>query len=266
LRTLSFGRGFFSAEVAEFSLGLEGSGYGSGLAVAADTTLAGYHAQRLTGRDGRVSGQALTLGTSLGYRYFRSSANHYASIEQAAALPEPKLGYHHVNRREQYAALDLPGLIVDFYELWGSGGLELWGRAQPSFGGLMASAFYDFAAQNLEQTSKHILHSQGYFYGWGPSSALDARLWLGPLRARARLLYAAYWSQQGFDRKPEQLTNDEPAWGDVLFYSGSLGVAPGNGPASVGLEWGVRRFRSEVGGLERTVRSQQLGVTGTWSF
>lgn len=263
----SFGRPFHAAQFSQLELGIEGSSHGSGIALGADTTLAGYHAQQLSGSRLDVSGQAITLGTSVGYRYFRSSANRYESVEEAVALPEPKLSYHVPNRREQYAALDLPGVAADYYYLWGaSGGLELSGRVQPSFGGLMASAFYDFSAANLEQTSKHILHGQGYFYGWGPSSALDARLWLGPLRGRFRLLYATYWSQEGMDRHAEQLTVDEPAWGDVLFYSGSIGVAPGNGQASVGIEWGVRRFRSEVGRFERIARSEHTGVTGTWTF
>lgn len=262
----SFGRPFFAAEMADFSIGLEGSGYGSGLSLSADTTLVGYHEQRLTGHSGSLRGHALTLGSSLGYRYFRSSANRYRSVEQAAALPEPKVKYHEANRREQYAALDLPGLIADGYWLWGSGGVELTARVQPSFAGLMASAFYDFSAANPQQIGKHILHSQGYFYGWGPSAALDARLALGPLRGRFRLLYGAYHSQQGLDRHPEEVTNDEPAWGDVLFYSGSLGVAPGNGAVSMGFEGGVRRFRSRVGSFERTARSEQAGVTATWTF
>jgi hypothetical protein len=264
-KPLAFGRAFWTAEVSTLTLETEASRYGSGLRVAADTILVGYHAQRLARAGAGLRGESLTLGTSLGYEYQRSSANRYASVESAVAQPEPKLNYHAPNRREQYGALQLPGLAADFRWLAASAAFEASARLQPSFAGLGAASFYDWAAANLDQRSKHILHRQGYFYGWGGVANLGAKLSLGPLRAGFELMYGAYRSQDGLDRHLEQLTVDVPATGDVLRYTGSLGIAPAPN-ANVAFEVGVRRFRSNVGGFELTTRAVQRGVSVKWVF
>jgi hypothetical protein len=64
----------------------------------------------------------------------------------------------------------------------------------------------------------------------------------------------------------EQLTVDVPAQGDVLSYRTSLGVEPGGRGVSLGLDWGVRRFHSQVGGFERTARSVERGISARWAF
>jgi hypothetical protein len=136
---------------------------------------------------------------------------------------------------------------------------------QPSFAGLGAASFYEWAASNLAERSKHILHRQGYFYGWGGVANVGAKLSLGPLRAGFELMYGVYRSQDGLDRHPEQLTVDVPAQGDVLRYTGALGIAP-TPNASVAFEMGVRRFRSNVGGFELTARAVQRGINASWVF
>ena len=78
-------------------------------------------------------------------------------------------------------------------------------------------------------------------------------------------MYGAYRSQDGMDRHAEQLTFDVPASGDVLRYSGSLGISPAPGLA-VSFDVGVRRFRSNVGGFELTARSVQRGLSAEWVF
>jgi len=261
----TFGRAFWAAQVSSFALEVEASRQGWGQRIAADTILAGYHAQRFTRAGQGLRGASLTFGTSLGYEYFRSSANRYASVERAVARPEPSLSYHAPNRREQYGALQLPGLAADFRWLGSSAGLEGSARLQPSFAGLGAPAFYDWAAANLDQRSKHILHRQGYFYGWGGVVNLAAKASLGPARAGFELMYGAYRSQDGLDRHPEQLTVDVPATGNVLRYVGSLGVAPAPN-VTVAFEMGVRRFRSNVGGFESTARAVQRGISARWVF
>jgi hypothetical protein len=261
----AFGRAFWTAEISSLTLESEASRHGSGLRVTADTILAGYHAQRFTRAGLELRGESVTLGTSLGYEYQRSSANRYASVESAVTMPAPKLGYHAPNRREQYGALQLPGFAADFRWLGASAAFEASARLQPSFAGLGAAAFYDWAGAHLDERSKHILHRQGYFYGWGGVANLAAKLSLGPLRAEFELLYGAYRSQDGLDRHAEQLTVDVPATGDVLRYTGSLGVAPAP-PVSVAFEMGVRRFRSNVGGFELTARAVQRGIIARWVF
>jgi hypothetical protein len=261
----AFGRAFWGAEVSTFALETETSRYGWGLRVAADTIVAGYHAQRFARAKLGLRGASLTLGTSLGYEYQRSSANRYASVESAVARPAPQLSYHAPNRREQYGAFQLPGLAADFRWLGASAAFEGAARLQPSFAGLGAPAFYQWAASNLDERSKHILHRQGYFYGWGGAANFAAKVSLGPVRAGFELMYGAYRSQDGLDRHMEQLSVDVPAKGDVLRYTGSVGIAP-TPAVSVAFELGVRRFRSNVGGFELTARSVQRGVSANWVF
>jgi hypothetical protein len=261
----AFGRPFWTAEVSTLTLETEASRHGSGLRLAADTILAGYHAQRFRRVGAGLRGEALTVGTSLGYEYQRSSANRYASVERAVAQADPKLSYHAPNRREQYGAFHLPGLAVDFRWLTAWAAFEGSVRLQPSFAGVGAASFYEWAASNLDERSKHILHRQGYFYGWGGAVNVGSKLSLGPLRAGFELMYGAYRSQDGLDRHSGRLTVDVPATGDVLRYTGSLGIAP-TPNASVAFEMGVRRFRSNVGGFELTTRAVQRGLSATWVF
>ena len=261
----AFGRAFWGAEIADLSIDAEASRYGTGLSVRADSILLGYHAQSFRRSGERLRGASLTLGTSLGYEYLRSSAQRYASVERALELPEPDVSYHAPNRREQYGALQLPGLAAEFRWLGALAAVEGRARVQPSFAGVGAPAFYEWSAAHLDDRSKHILHRQGYFYGWGGAATVSAKASLGPLRAGFQLLYGAYRSQDGLDRHPEQLSVDVPATADVLRYHGSLGVAPS--PAvTVALELGVRRFRSNVGGFELTARAVERGLRASWVF
>ena len=259
------GRAFYGAEVSTFSAAIENSRYGSGLGVAADTTLVGYHFQDFTREAGALRGQSFTLGSGLGFDFLRSSANHYADVERAVSLPEPKLAYHAPKRREQYSALQLPGISAEFRVLRPWAAVEGAARLQPSFAGLGAAAFYEWSAENLEERSKHILHRQGYFYGWGGALNASLRGRLGSLRAGLDLRYAAYASQDGLDRKPEELTADVHASGNLLEYRATLGVAP-RADCVIALELGARRFHSKVGGFELTARGVSRGVSARFSF
>jgi len=169
-------------------------------------------------------------------------------------------------RVEQFAAFDLPGVAADFRALGEWGSFDVSSRLEPSFGGLGAAAFYDFTADNPDQQSKHVLHKHGYFYGWGGSLRLRARLALGAWRAGFDLKYAAYQSLDGLDRFQERVTADVHASGDVLRYRGSLGVAPGAGAVNIALEVGGRQFRSRVGDFQRTASAIERGVSATWTF
>lgn len=262
----SFGRAFYRAEISDLSLEVEASRYGAGMLMSADTMLVGYHAQQLqlVGREAR--GLAVTLGSSIGFGYLKSKANRYHQVEQAVALPEPKTKYHVPQRDEQWGAFNMPGIALDFRGSAGPAALAVSGRAAPSFGSVGAAAFYDWSAANLQERGKHILHRQGYFYGWGLASSVDARLSLGPLRAGFELGYATYASQDGWDRQVEQVTVDVPAQGDMLSYRGSLGVEPAARGVALSFDWGVRRFHSQVGGFERTARSVERGISARWTF
>jgi hypothetical protein len=202
----------------------------------------------------------------MGFAFMTSKANRYRSTDQALAAPDPPLKHHRPHGREQYAAFHLPGIGADLRLLQSWGALKVSGRLQPSFGGLGAPAFYDWAGANLQQRGKHVVHRQGYFYGWGGAASTKAAHTLGPLRAGFELIFARYASQQGLDRHIERITVDVPISGDVLLYEGSLGVAPPELPVAFSLDVGVRRFRSKVEGFERTARAVERGLSATWTF
>ena len=265
-RVGSFARGFHGAEISDFSLTSEASRYGGGLLVEADTVLAGYHVQNIERVSHVTRGSSVTVGTGVGYEYLRSSANHYASVEQAISGLRPQFGSHTPIAREQFAALDLPGVAADFRRFGGWGSFDLSSRLEPSLGGLGAAAFYDWEAANPEAQSKHVLQKHGYFYGWGGSLRLRARLALGAWRAGFELKYAAYQSIDGRDRFQESVTNDQHVSGDLLRYAATLGVAPGAGAVNVALQLGGRRFRSRAADFSRTASAVERGVSATWTF
>ena len=259
LRPGAFGRFFYQAEVSDFAAGVEASRHGAGMALRADTLLAGYHAQRLLGSDAAPVGHAGTVGISIAFDYLRSKANDYAAFREAAALPEPAFDHHVPTRAEQYSAFHLPGAALDWQVMAPGLALSVRARAHPDFAGLGAPAFYDFAAAHPEEKAKHILHRQGYFYGWGASGSLAGTLRLGPVRASGAAFYGRYWSQDGLDRHVERLTADVPVEGDVLFYSGAIGVEPPALPVTLGLRFGVRRWGSRVSEFERQGRISHRG-------
>lgn len=261
----AFGRGFYAAEISDFSLGVEASRHGAGVLFESDTIVAGYHAQRFERSAAELRGESLTVGTSVGFDYLYSAANRYGSVERAMALPEPNVKYHVPRRRDQYGAFQLPGLAAELSLQKNWGKLRLSGRVQPSFAGLSATAFYDWTAAHPDERSKHVLHHQGYFYGWGGAGHLRSGLDLGALRASAEVTYAAYTSQNGLDRHFEQVTNDTTVTGSLLRYALSLGVAPRD-DVSVSLDYGVRRFRSRVEQFDVTARVEERGVSARWSF
>ena len=266
LRARSFGRFFHGAELSDFAIGTELSAHGGGMTMSSDTLLAGYHAQRMDGPALAPRGHAVTAGVSVAYSYLKSRANDYRPFDEAVVLPAPDLSYHIPKHAEQYSALHLPGAALDWHLHAPEVALSLAARAHPDFAGLSAPAFYDWAAANLDEKGKHILHRQGYFYGWGASGSLSASLRLGPLRLEAEVFHGRYWSQDGLDRHIERVTVDVPASGQVLFYHGSIGVKPPLLPLVLGADFGVRRFQAEVGGYERVGRISHHGFVARYSF
>jgi hypothetical protein len=211
-------------------------------------------------------GHAVTLGVSVAYSYLKSRANDYRAFREAVLLPAPDLSYHIPKQAEQFSALHLPGPALDWHLRAPEVTLSLAARAHPDFAGLAAPAFYDWSAANLDEKGKHILHRQGYFYGWGASGSLSASLRLGPLELDAEVFHGRYWSQDGLDRHVERITADVPAEGQVLFYHGSIGVKPPLLPLVLGADFGVRRFQAEVAGYERVGRISHQGFVARFSF
>ncbi len=266
LRAQSFGRYFHRAEISDFAIAFEVSHHGGGMAMRADTLLAGYHVQDLAGSGLAPRGYAATVGASVAYSYLKSKANEYEGFREAAVRREPALSYHVPTDAEQFSALHLPGPALDWHLRAPALELSMAARVHPDFAALGAPSFYDWAADNPEEKAKHVLHRQGYFYGWGVSGSLGASLRLGPLRFLGEVFHGRYRSQDGLDRHVERLTADVPAQGNVLFYSGAIGVKPPLLPVEVGAEFGVRRWYTTVDGYERTGRISQRGVRISWTF
>ena len=261
-----FERSFYQAEVSDFWLSTELSSYGAGISMNADSLLVGYHVQRMRGTALAFEGFAATFGVGMAYSYVRSTANRHVEFEAAEAAADPDVSYHVASSAEQYAALQLPGPALDWHVRSPLVSLFMSARANPSFAGLGAPAFYDFAAANLDETSKHILHRQGYFYGWGGAGSLRGQLSVGPLVLSGHVFYGAYRSQDGLDRHIERVTADVPVQGDILMYGSSLGIRPPGLPVVIGADFGVRRWSSRVTEYETRGRSLSRGFSGRFEF
>lgn len=261
-----FDVGFSAAEISDFSFTVEGSEHGVGLAMRADTLLAGYHTQSLRLAGGELQGAAATFGVSLAYDYLRSEANDYASRRHVADLPAPDLAYHVPVSAEQYSALQLPGPAVDYRASAPGVEVAVSARAYPSFAGFGAPSFYDWAADNLEERTKHALHRQGYFYGWGGMGTVRGRVRLGPLVLAGHASYASYVSHDGLDRHVERLTVDVPARGELLTYGASVGIRPLDLPVTLSADYDVRSWYADVDGYEARDRRSSGGISTRIEF
>jgi len=187
-------------------------------------------------------------------------ANELIEFENAAKLPAPDLDHHVPTRAEQYSALHLPGPAVDWFARLPGLEASLKARFQPSFSGFGAPAFYDYAASHLDERSKHILHRQGYFYGWGGTGEFEGELRLGPIALQRQAMYGDYRSHVGLDRHVERLSVDLPVRGELLSYSAGLELAPPELPMTVGTGVEVRRWLSSVESFERRGRAVTYGL------
>jgi hypothetical protein len=234
--------------------------------MASDTLLLGYHAREFSGAGYASEGAAATFGLSLGYTYLQSTANRHPDFEEAAALPGPNRATHVSTTEEQFSSVHLPGPGIDYYVRAPHVKLSLSARVHPDFAGIGAHAFYDFTAEYPGDKAKHILHRQGYFYGWGGSGSLSGDLRLGPFYFKGDAFYGVYDSQDGLDRHIETVVRDVPARAEVLFYSAGAGFEPPLLPIRVGVRYGVRSWYSWAGGFERLGRVEDRGFDVRYSF
>lgn len=218
-----FGKSFWQADLASFSLGVEGSPHGMGLTLGADTLFLGYHTQRM-GRS-RV-GQAATLGASIAYRYLDSHTSGF---------------------REQLGVAHLLGPGVDWHLVGPALHLELRARAHVDFAGAGALLYQEWRADHPGVIGKHVLRIQNYFYGFGGSGELAANLSAGPVRLSGSVFWGLYDSTEGLGRWQENITEDVRARTQFIHGLASLQVEPPDSPVAVGIRSELRRWDSWVG-------------------
>lgn len=181
-------RGFFNAELSRLSLTFERGAKGAGITLMTDSTLFGYASRSLT-NDG--AGHSHALGLAVGYGYHNS---HAAGLD------------------ERLSWLGFPGAAADLY--WSNGKLssEWVLRAYPVFGGASSPAFRVYRSrQTGTETYKTVLNREGYFYGFGLVSELQARQHFGIFHNQLEFTAASLWSSQGLDREQAKVTDDTQA-------------------------------------------------------
>ncbi len=189
-------RGFFGdANVTRLRLRAASSAMGSGAAGAgfemdADTVLLGLHAQRVRRSGAGLRGVAVVAGSSVGYGYRRDA---FGAFE------------------DRVATTRLPGLAIDVDGLLGRAMLHASARVSGDLAGVHAEPFAAWSAANAGLRTKSVLEREGYYYGWGFSEALTARLELPFFALEGALAHARYASQEGLDRNQEALDLDVEA-------------------------------------------------------
>ena len=203
LRPGALRRGFREGNVTSANLRITPTEDGMGWDFAGDTILAGWHAQDIPA-DGGL-GRAITLGTSIGYRY---------RFEKIGAW------------KDRLGIAELPGLAVDADLLGRRWGVHAGARAHADFAGLHAIPYREWKDANGDAVEKTILAKHGYYYGWGWSTALTMELSLPRVSLGAALHYGRYYSDEGLDRNQEEILDDIESSDTVRDVEAWLRVAP----------------------------------------
>src|SRR5690606_31048110 len=120
---------------------------------------------------------------------------------------------------ERYAPTSLPGLAAKIWLAEGDLRAELSGRANIDFSGISALAYPAWQEQDPDLRAKTVLRKQGYYYGWGPSTAWQLSLSAQDLQLYGSLLSASIHSTEGLDRSQEDIVFDERAHSTILEWS-----------------------------------------------
>lgn len=187
-------RAFADADLTSLRLDIDFGARGSGVDVYADTVLLGFHTQRISSQG---TGAALTVGTSLGYRY----------LDETREPWKDQLGIAH-----------LPGLAVEAHLTGRHAALRAYARLHGDFAGLRAHPYAAWEAENPDIVGKNILRKQGYYYGWGWSGRVGAALVSPYVEVGGELFYGHYDSHEGLDRTQETVEYDVEAASTVRDY------------------------------------------------
>lgn len=221
-------RAFADAEVT--TLWMEGlaSSTGYGFELWADSVLVGLYARDLHEHpEGRV-GTSAVLGTSVA---------HFFRLEKYEIW------------RDRISYTGFPGLAADVEEHLGAFGLRFSGRFHGVFGAAHAAGYARWRRANPDRVPKSILDRHKYWYGWGWAGRLALELTLPHLAFGGRLAYVRLDSQEGYDRREEQVERDVD--GTSALLQGGAWARLEDLPLGlfVELSWRVEIRRSTLGDL-----------------
>jgi hypothetical protein len=223
------GRWFADADVAAFDLDLELGAEGVGADVFAETWLAGYHEPAL----------AATGALAVGYTYRSTRA----------------FGFD-----DRQGLLRFPGVAAEFQRRRGELGALLRARGAPTFGSMSAVGYPSFRLAEPEGRAKTVLERESYFYGWGFSAGLEARLRLGALGLGGELGVSRLASIEGFDRAQERVARDLHVRETALDYGFSASVQPSGTGLRGGLVVERRKRVSMTSSVETRTDGERLLV------
>jgi hypothetical protein len=238
-----FGHWFHEADSAALELEVDLGAAGPGVDFFAETLLAGYHFQNLSGPRQHLSGVSLSAGLGLAYVYRSNEAFGYDDRQGLLLFPG--------------AASELSlrrGALRGLVEL----------RAYPSFGSMSAPSYSLWRQDNPVGRTKTVLQREGYTFGWGVWTQAKARLGFRSLELRGELTYGHFASIEGLDRSQERVVHDQHLSETPLEYS----VGAWATELPVALELGAvfegTQRTSQMPGIERRVEGRRLLLAVAW--
>jgi hypothetical protein len=242
LRPGSIARFFHEADFTHLAVEVSASDSGTGLEAISDTVLLGYLSQQLSTA---TRGNAAVIGTSIGYRYLRSTTR---------------------GMNERLGVLHFPGAALDWHLFAGTIAARLSARAHADFAGIGSLAYKRWRVAHPDERKKSILLRHGYYYGWGASARLGAELSAGPLRFSGDVMIGGYDSQEGRDRRQSVVTADIDLTDTLLEYQTSLELDTLLSPLTVGGVWSRRNWNSRAGDATASAVTESLMATLNYEF
>ncbi len=231
-------RWFYQLEFSKLEMAALVSSAGGGFGFDSEVLWAGhYYHDHEPGREKKLDGVSTVVGVNLTYGYHSSTARGFD---------------------ERYSPMSFPGLAGKLWLAEGDLRFELSSRMNIDFSGISALSYSEWAENHPGVRGKTVLAKQGYFYGFGPSTATDLALSIRNLQLTASVRAALIDSSEGIDRSQELLEVDERARSTVTEWSvGARVVVPGT-PLIGKLGYEQVRWYSWVDGFEARARAEQV--------
>ncbi len=220
LRPGRFHRWFSDGNVTELSIAAT-VGEGDGMDISSETILFGVHHQHIPAPSMSI-GEAVTLGAAIGYQYRDETFGQF---------------------RDRLGILHFPGPAIDLHLVGSSWHLRVASRLHADFAGVNAPLFRQWREANPDTRTKEIVQREGYYYGLGLSTRLNAELTFPWVELGGSVFHGRYRSKQGLDKDQEELTTDIKLSDTVLDLEAWLRIAPMDSRYFVGFHT-IRRKRT----------------------